>query len=265
MATNGEYITKRLTPDMIEQVCREQQIAMQRFSGDWVLRLERGGEHHWIVGYTFSLNNAGSTELANDKVATYQALTASKLPAVEHYLARSRALPDVLIDNLADIPSNQPVLTKPLQGASGHGIHLFPTTEKAISFLAAQAHTDWTISPWYDIVSETRFILCDGAILCCYDKHGITHENGLKFYNLSKGARAIEVMPDPVKQRLALSAVKALGLRLAAVDIVILADGSMRVLEVNAGFMMENYARQSDEYKNRAKEVYDAIVASMFA
>ena len=61
-----------------------------------------------------------------------------------------------------------------------------------------------------------------------------------------------------------MDAAAALGLRLAAVDVVVLADGSMRVLEVNAGFMMENFIRQTDEYKNRAVRIYDAIVAKMF-
>lgn len=265
MATNGEYITKRLMPDLIEQICHERGISIQRYSDDWVLRLERDGVHHWIVGYTFSLNSASATEVANDKVATYQALGAAQLPAIEHYLARSRATPDVMMQNLTNIPADQPVLTKPLQGASGHGIHLFPTVKQACDFLANQIHTDWTISPWYDIVSETRFILSDGEVLCCYDKQGAKQqEDGLLFYNLSKGARAVEVAPDPRKHRLAVSAAKVLGLRLAAVDIAVLADGSMRIVEVNAGFMMENFIRQSDEYKNRAREIYDAIIAKMF-
>jgi len=29
--------------------------------------------------------------------------------------------------------------------------------------------------------------------------------------------------------------------------------------------MMENYARHSPEYKNRAATIYDAVVAAMFA
>jgi len=267
MATHGEYIVERLFPEFIRAACREQGIALAGFSDNWVLRLERDNQRRWIVGYTFSLNNAAATELANDKVAAYQALAAANLPAVEHYLARSRAFHGVLTDNLASIPAEQPVLTKLLQGASGQGVHLFPNVKAAVNFLAGQDHPDWTLSPWYDIVDETRFIICDGEIMCCYEKQGATSrdEDGLKLYNLSKGARAVEVTPDPAKAELALNAVKAFDLRLAAVDIVTLIDGNVRILEVNAGIMMENYARQSDEYKNRAQDVYRAIVEKMFA
>ena len=148
MSTDGEYITKRLMPDIIEQICRDDGITLKRFSDDWVLQLKRNDTFHWIVGYTFSLNNASSTEIANDKVATYQAIAAANQPVIEHYLARSRASQNVLTQNLAGIPAGLPVVAKPLQGASGHGIHLFPNVQDACDFLTVQFHTDWALSPW---------------------------------------------------------------------------------------------------------------------
>ena len=58
---------------------------------------------------------------------------------------------------------------------------------------------------------------------------------------------------------------RALSLRLAAVDIVRTDDGELRVLEVNDGIMLENYALQSAGYKDRATAVYDAVVTALFS
>jgi glutathione synthase/RimK-type ligase-like ATP-grasp enzyme len=264
MTTDGEYIVHRLLPGFIRDICRERGIEYQNFSDDWVLRLEREQLRKWIIGYTFDLNSATASSLALDKVASYQALAADNLPVIEHYLARSRASVNVQMKNLTELSENRPVVIKPLQGASGHGIHLFPTLAQAIAYLADQAHTDWTIAPWYDIGMETRLIICDDKLLCAYEKRNPTLHDELLFYNLGMGAHAVNVEPSQDMIQLAHNAMKSVGLRLGAIDIATLADGSNTIVEVNEGIMMEHYARQSDEYKNRASKVYGAIIASMF-
>jgi len=264
MVTDGEYIVERLLPVFVQEICREQHIDYRSFSDNWMLRLERDGIRKWVIGYTFDLNPAASVALSSDKVASYQALTADGLPAIEHYLARSRASAAVLAKNLTDVPHDRPVVIKPLQGASGHGIHLFSRLDEATAYVSNQAHTDWTISPWYDIAAETRLIIGNGTLVHAYEKQNPVMRDGLLFYNLSMGARAIDIEPTTEMVQLSCDAVKSIGLNLAAVDIVTLADGSTRILEINSGIMMEHYARQSDEYKNRARGVYGAIIESMF-
>lgn len=264
MSTDGEYIVSRLLPGFIQQISKSQNIDYTSFSDDWVLRLVRADKRKWIIGYTFDINSAAASALARDKVATYQSLAADTIPAIEHYLARSRASVRVQMGNIAHLPEENPVVIKPLQGASGHGIHLFSTLGAAVAYLADQIHTDWAISPWYDIVSETRFIMCDGQLLLAYEKQNPITRDGLRYFNLGMGAQATDIIPTPDMLDLAERAMKSAGLRLGAIDIATLADGRITIVEVNEGIMMEHYARQSDEYKNRALEVYGAIIDKMF-
>lgn len=265
MSVDGEYITERLFPSFVENACVKLSIGYQGFSDGWVHRLTKGDAQKWIIGYSFDINSTAASGLARDKVATSQALTAASVPAAKHYLARSRAVQAVLHTNLREITYDQPVVIKPLEGASGHGVHLFASKTEASVHLAAQPHTDWAMSPWYDIVSETRLVLLDDDLLCAYQKQKPTTRDGLILFNLGTGATAVETTPSDAAIKLAQRARRACGLRLCAVDIVQLRGGEELVLEVNEGIMMEHYARQSEAYREKASGLYAAVVERMFA
>lgn len=265
MSFDGEYITDRLFPGFIEQACVQLGIQYQAFSDGWVHRLTRDELQKWVIGYSFDINSTAASGLARDKVATYQALDAHSIPAVEHFLARSRAVKNVLTDNLCSIPAEKPVVIKPLEGASGHGVRLFATKAAASIYLAKQPHTDWAMSPWYDVTSETRLTLLDGDVICAYEKQEPSTRDGLVLYNLGTGATAAEITPTNELTAIAQSAQRACSLRLCAIDIVRLRDDSLIVLEVNEGIMMEHFANQSAEYRRRAEEVYRLIIERMFS
>ncbi len=84
-------------------------------------------------------------------------------------------------------------------------------------------------------------------------------------HNLGHGAAPEELSKNTVERRrlvqLAGKAMKVLRLRVAAVDIVSLANGEHRVLEVNSGIMMEQFAETS---RARASEVYGQIIEAVF-
>jgi glutathione synthase/RimK-type ligase-like ATP-grasp enzyme len=122
----------------------------------------------------------------------------------------------------------------------------------------------WAASPFIEIKREVRLIILDRQVLLTYEKQPVEID-GLKFFNLGKGAAAVGYEVADSEIELAQKAKEALGLRLSAVDIILLADGSWRVLEVNDGIMMENYARQSPENKEVAKQVYATITPSLFS
>lgn len=264
MSVDGEYITNRLFPGFIQDACRAQGINYQAFSGDWVHRLTKSDVQKWVIGYSFDINSTAASGLARDKVATSQSLAAAGMPSAKHYLARSRAMTDVLLKNLAEMPDDQPVVIKPLEGASGHGVHRFDAKADATEYLAKQPHTDWAMSPWYDIVSETRITLLDDDVVCAYEKREPGTRDGLVLYNLGAGAISVEIPPSEEVVALAQKARQACGLRLAAVDVVKLRSGELLVLEVNEGIMMEHFARQSEEYRGKAQGVYSTIVEKMF-
>lgn len=81
-------------------------------------------------------------------------------------------------------------------------------------------------------------------------------------HNLARGARVAQVAGDTsALVALARSAMTALGARFASVDVVRVGD-ALRVLEVNAGVMMESYAAHSPDAQERVETVYDRAVCS---
>ena len=87
-------------------------------------------------------------------------------------------------------------------------------------------------------------------------------------HNLGRGSR-VELLPEPPPALLDLArrAMTALGLRFASVDVAEVApglDGGWRVLEINAGVMMESFARQLPDGYARVRAVYAAALDRMW-
>ncbi len=263
----GEYIVDRLMPDMIRLACQRQGIDCESMSEDWVLRLTHGEDIRWVLGYKFDLNTAAASALAQDKVAMHVVLKQAGIASVEHALARSVPHQPIERSKLQAF-SGAPLVIKPLDGSGGRGVSLAPTLDDAIRHITDAPEPAWAISPHYDLEQEFRLIMLRGQTLLAYEKTQPVEQHGLKFFNLSKGAIAADIADPDLTEKLeqiACTVCREASLQLAAVDIVRTATGELLVLEVNDGFMMENYARQSNEYKNRATQLYDTIVAKMFA
>jgi glutathione synthase/RimK-type ligase-like ATP-grasp enzyme len=260
---NEEYIADRLLPQFIASSCQRLDIEVGVLSGGWVLELRKGDDTKWVVGYHFDVDGAAATMVAKDKVAAYQALQRGNVPAVAHYLARSTASLQVPYGSLDGAAHNVPYIAKPLQGSGGRRFTLHQTLQDALLAIEATPG-DWTISPAVSIVQEKRIIMLNGDSLLAYIKTKPQQVDGVWMYNLGHGAQPIDEQANSEELLLARRAMKACGLRLAAVDIVTLASGDVQVLEVNAGIMMEHYARLSHKHHARAQAVYDAIVTALF-
>jgi glutathione synthase/RimK-type ligase-like ATP-grasp enzyme len=263
----GQYIVDRFLPEFVAAAAESRGIRPEVMSDGWVIRLDDDAVRRWVVGYQFDLNTTATSAVAQDKVATYLALTRAGVAAVPHALVRSVPHePDIATHLLGKF--NGPLVIKPLDGTGGRGVHKVSDAGAAVAVVQGSEEVAWAASPWYDVAAEYRVIVLDGQVLLAYEKTGAVELHGLRFYNLGLGAVAQDIASA---QRLAevssiaLETCRQLGLRLAAVDIVQAIDNGLLVLEVNDGIMMENYARQSAEYKARAARIYDAIVAAMFA
>jgi glutathione synthase/RimK-type ligase-like ATP-grasp enzyme len=86
----------------------------------------------------------------------------------------------------------------------------------------------------------------------------------VQLHNLAAGAvpEPLPIEADHEPTRLALAATAALGLRFAAVDVVRV-GGRWRVLEVNAGVMLERYARLAQGGEGQARRIVAAAVGRM--
>lgn len=255
----GEFIIDRWMEGMIASICTELDIDHQVFSYGWVHRLEKGDVRKFVCGYRFDLNAAASAGIANDKVAAYEVLQSQGVPAAEHFLVRKSPVSGAI--TWYGTPPDDMVV-KPLDASGGLQIARVKTQGEAEEWIDTFSDFAWAVSPFYDIKRECRIVMLDGEILLAYEKAGVV-KDGLTFFNLGQGATATDITPNDTMHSLAYGAMDAIGLRLAAVDVIETADGEWRVLEVNSGFMMEHYMRQSDENRQKGYELYQKIITRM--
>jgi glutathione synthase/RimK-type ligase-like ATP-grasp enzyme len=260
------YGADRLLAQFVAEAATARGVGCEAMSQNWLLRLQRDDAIRWVVGYQFDLNTAGANSVAQDKVATYLALQRANIPVVQHVLVRSMPPEPVDVDHLRTLFSG-PFIIKPLNASGGRGVQLVGDPSQAAQIIQHSDIAAWAASPFCDIVAEYRVMLLDNILLLAYQKTQPVTLNGLRYFNLGLGAVPRDIA-DPQRQQdvvaMAQTACREMSLRLAAVDVVQLASGDLQVLEVNDGIMMENYARMSQEYSNRAAGVYDTIVAAMF-
>lgn len=256
---NGQYITDRWIVHMLADAATERGIAIRYFSNDWLLELQKNEKISRVLGYKFDINNSVASGIAQDKVAAYEILHAQNIEAVPHFLIRTKATES----RWRDFNWSKGIVIKPLTGTSGHGVELFYDADKAGEIMQKSGIQAWAASPFLKITREIRVVLLDDTVLVGYEKEPVVH-NGLRFFNLGKGAKAVEYNLTDKQTILAAKARRALGLRLCAVDIIEIENGALQVLEVNDGIMMENYARQSPQNKALTKGVYTAILDALF-
>jgi len=255
----GEFITDRLLPRMVRDICTARGIRMTSFSDDWLIELEKNQQTARILGYKFSINNSVSAGIAQDKVAAYELLNYHDVPAVEHRLIRTKAG-----DTDWRVWSwNDGMVIKPLTGTSGHGVGAVYSANKATNWMSTRGIEAWAVSPLLDIYHEIRVIMLDGQVLLAYEKQPVVIE-GLRMFNLGKGASPKDIELPSEVALLAKKALHTIGLRLAAVDIVELPGGEYKVLEINDGFMMEHYARFSRDNLEKTKQLYDKVLVALF-
>ncbi|MDF1737188.1 MAG: hypothetical protein P1U37_18005 [Minwuia sp.] len=82
-------------------------------------------------------------------------------------------------------------------------------------------------------------------------------------HNLGQGGGIAEVSADAAGHAVALAAAAALNLRFGSVDIAHTVDGGHRVMEVNAGVMLEHFARSGAERRAQVVETYHDALARL--
>lgn len=251
----GQFIKDRLMVGVIRDICVERGIGFTSLSDDWLLELTKDGKTRRILGYKFSLNDAVASSISGDKVAAHLLLKRAGLPSVEHVLLR----PKVSDEQKEPLKKWGKIVVKPLDGSGGYGVKLFDGADKAIEWIESTDYPAWAAAPFYDIKRELRLVLLDQKLLLAHEKQGVMID-GLKMFNLGLGATPKDFVPDEDLLALAAEAQVALGLRLSAVDIVETMSGERMVLEINSGFMVENYMRFSPEHKQRGIEAYRQII-----
>lgn len=255
---DGEFIVDRWMVGMLRDICQLRGITFAAYSDDWLLELRVGDKVRRVLGYRFHLNDSVAASIAQDKVATYQVLAKAGIPAITHVLVRTK----ISHADRQVLAGWQKIVVKPLVGTSGHGVKLFTGVDGAADHIEQSTILAWAAAPFIDIQREVRVIMLDGMSLLTYEKQPVMIR-GLKMFNLGLGATPKAIKPSEAIITLAKITQRELGLRLSTVDIVEDMDGNVRVMEINDSIMMEHYARHSPENKQRAIDVYSAIVDAM--
>ena len=86
-------------------------------------------------------------------------------------------------------------------------------------------------------------------------------------FNLSKGAMPFLLENTLLEDKLRVMAIEIaqiLGIKFASIDIIELIDGTLLLLEVNSGVMMDNFSKNIDNGKYIVKSIYTKVINEMF-
>jgi glutathione synthase/RimK-type ligase-like ATP-grasp enzyme len=257
---SDEQTSHRHFVALIHEVCANLGAQVEWLSDEWVARIVGDGTHCYIEGYTFPLNNAVAANFCRDKAATYTVLTHNHVPALPHALLRLPADHNTAgMTQRALALAPLPLVIKPNSESGGRDVFKCISAAEldgAITELAKR-YRALAVGPFADITNEYRVVLLDGKPLLSFAK--IRPQNEWR-HNLKHGA-VPQMVYNPTLEKLAITALRAIGGRLGAVDIVETPDG-LRVIEINGGIMLERFAQHSAAYKKEALRVYTAIVSA---
>ena len=162
---------------IIKEICRENNIELSSFSGDWVFMLKKGDKLKYILSYQFDLNTAAVQGICKDKCALSDILVHHEVPCAEHvffttpvssYLPKSGN--SKRLQQLLDKHSK--LVCKPNEGASGKNVFAVSNggeLEFAMAKIFESAES-MAVSPYYEIEKEYRVIVLDGVVKLAFSK-----------------------------------------------------------------------------------------------
>ncbi len=119
---------------------------------------------------------------------------------------------------------------------------------KSPDFMSEGGYIKQSLSRWNEVISRDEKVVLNW-------KH-----------NLGQGAKPIVVdtMDFSTKAKnIVQEAIALFHLRFASIDLII-SDNTWKILEINSGVMMENFAEQSSQNFQKAKEIYAKAIDKMF-
>lgn len=170
---------ERFLDNVIKELCSEMNIKLEKLSYDWVLQLSKDGKVRHITRNHFDNNPQASSEIANDKYATYEVLKSQNIPVIEHTMifnpaTRRNYVPEEGNGSIIEkeFSKYRALVVKPNDECQGQGVELCHTEkeiEVAIQNLF-QTHSAVSICPYYDIKTEYRTFYLNDEVLLIYGK-----------------------------------------------------------------------------------------------
>lgn len=165
---------------IIKELCKEMNIKVEKLSYGWLLQLSKDGKVRHITRNHFDNNSQASSEIADDKYATYEVLKSQNVPVIEHTMifnpaTRTKYIPEEGMWNtvVSEFLKYGKVVVKSNNDCMGKGVelcHNLREIEIAIEKLFHQKEDSVSLCPYYDIKTEYRTFYLDGKVLLIYGK-----------------------------------------------------------------------------------------------
>ena len=195
-------------------------------------------------------------------------LSNSNVNTVPHYLLSSVMEREVHENSLNEHFKNYSELVlKPTRGSRGEGIARVSNSKDSLNHINNNFYVSWAASPFINIQREIRLVILEQSILIAYEKYDPVIINGLKMYNLNLGAKAKKISLNDVDNshiELAKNAMKTIGLKLGAVDIIVNEQDDASVLEINSAFSLEHFALSTPEDRLTVLNFYEDVIEHLF-
>lgn len=170
---------KRDFYSVINELCQEMNIKLEKLSFGWILKLSKDGENRYIIENRFDINPEAAGKIACDKYATYEVLKSQNVPVIEHKIIfnppkRKRYMDykEVWETVKNELSEDEYVVVKPNYGSEGIGVYLchnFNEVKKSIETLFGMQNSI-SLCPYYNIKKEYRVFYLDGKVYLIYGK-----------------------------------------------------------------------------------------------
>lgn len=251
---------ERVLTGIVREWCVEHGINLVVGADDWVLTMARDDVRKVIYGYRMGLNGESVAALCDDKAAMSERLALASIPAVRHVYLPGPAVQPFVAQTATDVTTalqtalqSGACVVKPNNGTGGRFVQRVTDmsgARRAVSDIHASGACA-CVSSYYDVKEEVRCIFFREELLLHYRKARDTDWR----HNLSCGARAVVLQEEDAFVTQGRRTMRELGLTVGCVDLIRTGD-EILVLEVNAGLMMERFARQGPDYYAQARQVY---------
>ena len=164
---------------LILEICKENNIKYTVISNGWVLVLEKDNKVRIIAGYKFDLNKNGTSNVFDDKFATYELLDYYKIPVIEQRLLYGSNNKEEYTSKyksyeylLKYFNKYKDIVIKRNDGTCG--IDVFHITKKdeldELFDNIKDKEISYSMSPFYKIENEYRTIVLNGEIRLIHKK-----------------------------------------------------------------------------------------------
>lgn len=179
---------------------------------------------------TFCLNSSNAIAGSRDKLLAHQLLTRGKIAMPRTAFGHS---PDNTKD-LIKIVNGAPLIVKLLQGSQGQSVVLAETNKAAQAVIQAfrELEANFIVQEFEQECAgrDVRALVLGGKVIAAMERRA---QEGEFRSNIHQGGKGYAVKLTPDERKMAIKAVKILGLKFAGVD-MLRTDEGPKILEVNS-------------------------------